>query len=96
MPGVGVTTGARILLKVGEANGFPTAGHLAAYKGFAPAARSSGSSVARQTALPKASLPPPGSWDAVASPRPADLAEEGHGFNDGAAVTSSQGRVITP
>lgn len=43
MPGVGVTTGVRILLKVGEGNSFPAAGHLAAYEGFAPAAGSSGS-----------------------------------------------------
>jgi len=34
MPGVGVRTAARILLYVGEASQFPTAGHLAAYAGF--------------------------------------------------------------
>ncbi|MFF5976957.1 IS110 family transposase [Streptomyces sp. NPDC012769] len=46
MPGVGVRTGARILIKVGDGSNFPTAGHLAAYAaGLAPATRSSGSSV---------------------------------------------------
>ena len=35
MPGVGVRTAARILLYVGEASQFPTAGHLAAYAGLA-------------------------------------------------------------
>lgn len=33
MPGVGVRTAARLLLDVGDASGFPTAGHLAAYAG---------------------------------------------------------------
>lgn len=45
MPGVGVRTGARILIEVGDGSTFPTAGHLAAYAGLAPATRSSGSSV---------------------------------------------------
>jgi transposase len=45
MPGVGVRTGARILIEVGDGNAFPTAGHLAAYAGLAPATRSSGSSI---------------------------------------------------
>ncbi|MET8128129.1 transposase [Streptomyces sp. NPDC005231] len=40
MPGVG----ARILIEVGDGSTFPTAGHLAAYAGLAPATRSSGSS----------------------------------------------------
>ncbi len=35
MPGVGVRTAARILLDVGDASGFPTPGHLAAYAGLA-------------------------------------------------------------
>lgn len=50
MPGVGVRTGARILIDVddgGDSDGstFPTAGHLASYAGLAPATRGSGSSI---------------------------------------------------
>lgn len=45
MPGIGVRTGARILIEVGDGSTFPTAGHLAAYAGLAPATRSSGSSI---------------------------------------------------
>lgn len=45
MPGAGVGTGARILIEVGDGSTFPTAGHLAAYAGLAPATRSSGSSI---------------------------------------------------
>ncbi|MFE9387742.1 IS110 family transposase [Streptomyces sp. NPDC007025] len=45
MPGIGVRTGARILIDVGDGSGFPTAAHLAAYAGLAPATRSSGSSI---------------------------------------------------
>ncbi|MET3986990.1 transposase [Streptomyces sp. PvR034] len=44
MPGVGVRTGARILIEVGDDSTFPTAGHLAAYAGLASETRSSGSS----------------------------------------------------
>lgn len=45
MPGVGVRTGARILLEVGDGSAFPTPGHLAAYAGLAPVTRRSGSSI---------------------------------------------------
>ena len=45
MPGVGVRTAARILLHVGEASQFPTAGHLAAYAGLAAVTRRSGTSI---------------------------------------------------
>ena len=45
MPGVGVRTGARILLEVGDAAAFPTSAHLAAYAGLAPVTRRSGSSI---------------------------------------------------
>lgn len=45
MPGVGVRTGARILLEVGDASGFASAGHLAAYAGIAPVTHRSGSSI---------------------------------------------------
>jgi transposase len=45
MPGIGVRTGARILIDVGDGSGFPSAAHLAAYAGLAPATRSSGSSI---------------------------------------------------
>ena len=45
MPGVGVRTAARILLEIGDATGFKTSGHLAAYAGIAPVTRSSGSSI---------------------------------------------------
>nr|WP_322621394.1 IS110 family transposase [Streptomyces acidicola] len=45
MPGIGVRTGARILIDVGNGSSFPSAAHLAAYAGLAPATRSSGSSI---------------------------------------------------
>lgn len=45
MPGVGVRTGARILIDVGDATAFPSAAHLAAYAGLAPVTRRSGSSI---------------------------------------------------
>lgn len=45
MPGIGVRTGARILIDVGDGSAFPSAAHLAAYAGLAPATRSSGSSI---------------------------------------------------
>ena len=45
MPGIGVRTGTRILIDVGDASTFPTAGHLASYAGLAPASRISGSSI---------------------------------------------------
>lgn len=45
MPGIGVRTGARILIEVGDGNTFPTASNLAAYAGLAHATRSSGSSI---------------------------------------------------
>ncbi|MEU7965624.1 IS110 family transposase [Streptomyces sp. NPDC049097] len=45
MPGIGVRTGARILIDVGDGSAFPSAAHLASYAGLAPATRSSGSSI---------------------------------------------------
>jgi transposase len=45
MPGIGVRTGARILIDVGDGSSFPSAAHLAAYAGLAPSTRSSGSSI---------------------------------------------------
>ncbi len=52
MPDIGVRTGARILIEVGDGSTFPTtdhrpptAGHLAAYAGLAPATQSSSSSI---------------------------------------------------
>ncbi len=45
MPGIGVRTGARILLEVGDASAFPSAGHLAAYAAIAPISRISGTSI---------------------------------------------------
>lgn len=45
MPGIGVRTGARILLEVGDGTTFPTPGHLAAYAGLAPVTRRSGTSI---------------------------------------------------
>ncbi|MFB7493397.1 IS110 family transposase [Streptomyces sp. NPDC056161] len=45
MPGIGVRTGARILIDVGDGSSFPSATHLASYAGLAPATRSSGSSI---------------------------------------------------
>ncbi|MBL1102071.1 IS110 family transposase [Streptomyces sp. 205] len=43
MPGIGVRTGARILIDVGDGTAFPAAGHLAAYAGLAPVTRRAGS-----------------------------------------------------
>ncbi len=43
MPGIGVRTGARILIDVGDGSSFSSAAHLATYAGLAPATRSSGS-----------------------------------------------------
>ena len=45
MPGIGVRTGARILIEVGDGSAFPTPGHLAAYAGLTPVTRRSGSSI---------------------------------------------------
>ena len=45
MPGVGTKTAATILLVIGNASEFPTAGHLAAYAGIAPVTRRSGKSI---------------------------------------------------
>ncbi|RCG29578.1 IS110 family transposase [Streptomyces diacarni] len=45
MPGIGVRTGARILIDVGDGSAFASAAHLAAYAGLAPATRNSGSSI---------------------------------------------------
>lgn len=45
MPGIGVRTGARILLEVGDGSSFATPGHLAAYAGLAPVTRRSGTSI---------------------------------------------------
>lgn len=45
MPGIGVRTGARILLEVGDGRAFKTPGHLAAYAGIAPVTHRSGSSI---------------------------------------------------
>ncbi|MGW2836157.1 IS110 family transposase [Streptomyces sp. NPDC001286] len=44
MPGIGIRTGARILI-VGDGTAFPSAAHLAAYAGLAPTTRASGSSI---------------------------------------------------
>jgi hypothetical protein len=45
MPGVGIKTAATILLTIGDAGTFRTAGHLAAYAGIAPVTRRSGTSI---------------------------------------------------
>lgn len=45
MPGIGIRTAARILLEIGDASGFKSSAHLAAYAGIAPVTRSSGSSI---------------------------------------------------
>jgi transposase len=45
MPGIGVRTGARILLEVGDGTAFPSSAHLAAYAGLAPVTRRSGTSI---------------------------------------------------
>ncbi|GAA1608999.1 IS110 family transposase [Kribbella hippodromi] len=45
IPGIGVRTGARILLEIGDGTAFPTSGHLAAYAGLAPVTRRSGTSI---------------------------------------------------
>ena len=45
MPGVGVRTALKLLTITGDGATFPTAGHLAAYAGFAPVTRRSGTSI---------------------------------------------------
>lgn len=45
MPGIGVRTGARLLIEVGDGSASPTVDRLAAYAGLAPATRNSGSSL---------------------------------------------------
>jgi transposase len=45
MPGIGVRTGTRILLEVGDATAFASSGHLASYAGIAPITHRSGSSI---------------------------------------------------
>lgn len=45
MPGIGVRTAALILLEIGDASAFKSAGHLAAYAGIAPVTHHSGSSI---------------------------------------------------
>lgn len=45
MPGVGIKTAATILLTIGDASSFASAGHLAAYAGIAPVTRRSGTSI---------------------------------------------------
>jgi transposase len=45
MPGIGVRTAARVLLEIGDASGFKSSAHLAAYAGIAPVTRTSGSSI---------------------------------------------------
>lgn len=45
MPGVGIKTAATILLAIGDASSFKTAGHVAAYAGIAPFTRRSGTSI---------------------------------------------------
>lgn len=47
MPGVGISTSARILTEIAERD-FPSAAHLAAYAGIAPVTRRSGTSVRRE------------------------------------------------
>ncbi|EWS82112.1 IS110 family transposase [Brachybacterium phenoliresistens] len=45
MPGIGIKTAAQILLAIGDASTFESAGHLAAYAGIAPVTRRSGTSI---------------------------------------------------
>ena len=45
MPGVGIKTAATILLSIGDASRFPTAGHHGAYAGIAPVTHRSGTSI---------------------------------------------------
>lgn len=49
IPGIAARTAARILVEIGDASGFRSAAHLAAYAGLAPATRRSGSSVRGET-----------------------------------------------
>ncbi|GLZ37395.1 hypothetical protein Acsp05_10200 [Actinokineospora sp. NBRC 105648] len=45
MPGIGIRTAARILLEIGDATGFASSAHSAAYAGIAPVNHRSGSSI---------------------------------------------------
>jgi transposase len=49
IPGIAVRTAARILVEIGDASGFRSAAHLAAYAGLAPATRRSGTSIRGET-----------------------------------------------
>lgn len=60
MQGIGVSTGARILIETGDGSTFPTAGHLTARVGLAPATRSSGSATALSPAIWSSPLVAPG------------------------------------
>ncbi|WSP94858.1 IS110 family transposase [Streptomyces sp. NBC_01233] len=45
LPGVGIRTGATLLVTIGDGTTFATAGHLASYAGLAPVTKASGSSI---------------------------------------------------
>ncbi|WP_377273972.1 IS110 family transposase [Peterkaempfera sp. SMS 1(5)a] len=45
LPGVGIRTGATLLVTIGDGSTFATAGHLASYAGLAPVTRTSGTSI---------------------------------------------------
>jgi transposase len=45
LPGVGIRTGATLLVTIGDGSAFATAGHLASYAGLAPVTRASGTSI---------------------------------------------------
>jgi transposase len=45
LPGVGIRTGATLLVTIGDGSTFATAGHLASYAGLTPVTKSSGTSI---------------------------------------------------
>ncbi|MBP2477610.1 transposase [Crossiella equi] len=64
LPGIGVRTAARILLEIGDASGFASSAHLAAYTGIAPVTHRSApaSTASTPPALATASSNGPSSW----------------------------------
>jgi transposase len=73
MPGIDVRTGAGILLDVGDGSIFPSAAHLAACAGLAPATPSSGPPIRRERPSRRRNKPLKRAFFVSAFAAPADL-----------------------
>lgn len=112
MPGVGIKTAATILLTIGDAGTFTSAGHLAAYAGIAPVTRRSGTSIRGEFPARSGnnsrtpSSDPPGSPAATTPRRRPITKRNGHrgrsttppssAWPAGAATSSTQCRETAP